>query len=103
MELLGTYSTARINTNSYNLTFNYPDNCIALVSDKNGLYSIAISLKKGETKPSLNYITDNVICNQYDGCIEIQFVQQNYKLIGNGDDNGNGTATKPKMKIFING
>jgi hypothetical protein len=101
MELLGTYSTARIDTNSYNLTYSFPDNCNAIVTDKNGFYSIAISLKKGQTKPSSNYISDDIICNQYNGAIEIQFVQQNYDPIG--DDWGDGTSTKPKVKIFVNG
>lgn len=103
MELLGTYSTARINTKSYNLTYSFPDNCNAVVSHKNGVYSVAINFNKGQTQPSSNYITDNVICNQYNGCIEIQFVQQNYNPIGDDDDNGNGTSTKPKVKILIDG
>lgn len=101
MELLGTYSTARIDTNNYNLTYTFPDNCDAIVSSKQGIYFVAISLKKGETKPSSNFITDKVICNQYNGCIEIQFVQQNYNPIGG--DWGDGTSTKPKLKIFVNG
>lgn len=101
MELLGTYSTARIDTNSYNLTFSFPDNCNAVVSHKDGVYSVAVNLKKGQTQPSSNYVTDNVICNQYEGCIEIKFVQQNFNPIGG--DWGDGTATKPKMKILIDG
>ncbi|UPQ79519.1 hypothetical protein M0M57_01465 [Flavobacterium azooxidireducens] len=101
MELLGTYSTARINTNSYNLTFSFPDNCNAIVSHKDGVYSVAINLNKGQTQPSSNYITDNIICNQYNGCIEIQFVQQNFNPIGG--DWGDGNSTKPKVKIFVNG
>ena len=101
MELLGTYSTARINTNSYNLTFSFPDNCNAVVTQKDGLYSVAINFNKGQTQPSSNYITDNVICNQYEGCIEIQFIQQNYNPIG--DDNGDGNSTKPRMKILVDG
>jgi hypothetical protein len=100
MELLGTYSTARIDTNSYNLTFSFPDNCTAVVSHKDGVYSVAINFKKGQTQPSSNYITDNVICNQFNGCIEIKFIQQNYNpIVG---DNGNGTSTRPSVKIFIN-
>ncbi|RAR48937.1 hypothetical protein [Flavobacterium lacus] len=102
MELLGTYSTARINTNSYNLTYSFPDNCNAVVSNKEGVYCVTINFKKGQTKPSSNYISDNVICEDYNGVIEIQFVQQNYNPIGNGDDNGNGTSTKPKVKIYVN-
>ena len=72
MELLGTYSTVRIDTNSYNLTYSFPDNCNAIVTDKNGFYSVAISLKKGQTKPSSNYISDDIICNQYNGAIEVK-------------------------------
>lgn len=103
MELLGTYSTARINTNSYSLTFSFPDNCNALVSHKDGVYGVIIKLNKGQTQPSSNYVTDNVICEQYNGVIEIQFVQQNYNPIGDDDIIGNGTLTKPKLKILIDG
>ena len=101
MELLGTYSTARINTDSYNLTYTFPDNCNAILTHKDGVYTVAIKLKKGQIQPSTNYITDNVICNQYNGVIEIQFLQQNFNEIGG--DWGDGTSTKPKVKIFVNG
>lgn len=101
MELLGTYSTSRIDTNSYNLTYSYPENCNVVVSHKDGLYSVAINLKKGQTQPSSKYVTENEICNQLNGIIEIQFIQQNYNPIGG--DFGDGTSTKPKVKIFVNG
>lgn len=101
MELLNTYSTARVNTNTYNLTYTFPDNCNAVVSHKDGVYYVKITLKKGQTQPSAICVTDNIICDQCDGVIEVQFVQQDYDLIE--CTYGNGTSTKPSVKIFING
>ncbi len=101
MELLGTYSTARVNTNTYNLTYTFPENCNAVVNHKDGIYFVKISLKKGQTQPSAIYVTDNIICDGCDGIVEVQFVQQNYDPIECAY--GDGTSTKPSVKIFING
>lgn len=100
MELLSTYSVKRIDTNTYELTFDYPDNCTAVVTEKGGVYSITIFLKKGETNPSSNYISETIICKEFDGCIEIQFIQQN---IDENGEYGVKTATKPSIKIHTNG
>lgn len=98
MELLATYSVTRIDTNSYNLVFSFPDNCNFNVSHKDGVYSITITLKKGQTQPSQNYVTENIICTQYNGCIDIQFIQQ---LVPQGNLEAE-MANKPRMKISIN-
>jgi hypothetical protein len=101
MELLGTYLTERANTDNYKLTYYFPDNCDTNFTQKDGVYAVEIKLKKGQTQPSTNYISDTINCTQYNGVIEIVFVQQNYDPIGG--DWGDGTSTKPKVSIHING
>jgi hypothetical protein len=101
MELLGTYLTERANTDNYKLTYYFPDNCDTNFTQKNGVYAIEIKLKKGQTQPSTNYISDTINCSQYNGEIEIIFVQQIYDPLV--ESWGDGTATKPKVKIFVNG
>jgi hypothetical protein len=101
MELLSTYLTERVNKDNYKLTYYFPDNCDTSFSQKDGVYAVEIKLKKGQTQPSTNYISDTINCTQYNGQIEIVFVQQIYNPKEDGW--GDGTATKPKMKIFVNG
>ncbi|MBC8884485.1 hypothetical protein H9X57_17225 [Flavobacterium piscinae] len=101
MELLNTYLTERIDTDNYKLTYYFPDNCDISFTQKDGVYSVEIKLQKGQTQPSSNYISDTINCTQYNGQIEIVFVQQIYDPTGNGW--GDGTAIRPKMKILIDG
>ncbi|MEZ4837963.1 hypothetical protein [Flavobacterium sp.] len=101
MELLGTYSTERIDTDNYKLTYFYPDNCTTGVTEKDGVYSITIDLQNGQTQPSAKFISAEINCKQYNSEIEIIFIQQSYNSIENNW--GAGTASKPKVKIFVNG
>lgn len=93
MELLGTYSVERIDTNNYNLEFKIPDNCSYSIDVKKSLTTITIQLNFGQTTPSANYNTYSTTVTAHNDEIKIDFKQQDW------ENNPSTYRIKPRMII----
>ncbi len=96
MELLGTYNIARVDETNYELTYDFPDNCLFSTTYKDGVYVFTIELQAGQSQPSTKFVTEKTTCTAYKGIIDISFSQQDYLAL---------SATyvkKPKIYIDIN-
>ena len=94
-ELLGNYSISRISIEEYKVTFDIPNNCSYKVTDKDGVYVVAIELTENETEPSENYTTYSFMTKAFEGLIHVEFNQKN------GLD-GLDSANKPRVRISLN-
>ncbi len=65
MELLGTYSINRMNTTTYQVVFDIPDNANYNLRTSPGSYGVEIQLNNGETQPSTNYNKFNFIFTKF--------------------------------------
>lgn len=92
-ELLGSYQVKRIDIQNYKVSFDIPDNCNFSIDEKDGIYTVNIELKSGETTPSKTYVTHTFDTKAVGGEIEIAFKQKDNPY----------NRTKPRMKILIDG
>jgi hypothetical protein len=95
MELLGTYSINRINTSTYEVVFEIPDNANYNLRTSPGSYSVEIQLDGGQTQPSANYNTFSFTALPDKEEILIEFVQQDDATIASA------IRSKPIIRIYI--
>lgn len=95
MELLGTYSINRINTSTYQVVFEIPDNANYNLRTSPGSYGVEIQLNGGQTQPSTNYDTFSFTALPDKEEILIEFIQQDYA------NSPSSFKTKPIIRIHI--
>lgn len=99
MELLGHYSLYRRDTSCYELSFSVPENCLVNSKHENDVYLVYLHLREGDNQPSDVYVEHKLVCDAFEGEIIIDFIQQ---IADESGDYGDGTAVKPRVKIFVN-
>lgn len=67
---------------SYVLTFSIPDNCTYKDSYAAGIYTIVVSLKSGQTKPSPIYSQHQLSFTMTGGALNIEFDQRDCENLG---------------------
>jgi len=95
MELLGIYSINRINSDTYEVVFQIPNNSNYNLRTSQGNYSVEIQLNSGQTEPSTEYNTFNFTALAYKEEILIEFIQQEYS------SSPSDYKTKPIIRINI--
>jgi len=89
MELLRDYGLKNKTGEEFNLFFSIPDNCEYSISEKDGINTVRIQLKKGETAPTNNFIPYDENIYGFKNDLAVEFEQEEV----------NGWGKKPKMKI----
>ena len=96
MELLGTYSIKRVDEKNYEVTYDFPDNCLFSTVHKDGVYVFTIELQSGQTQPSTKFVAEKATCTAFNGAIEISFSQEDYAILLKT------FKKRPKIRIDIN-
>jgi len=88
--LVGSYSVNTTNNENYVVTFSIPKNCEYQLTFDDGIHTITVCCKTGETEPSKKFITYTETITT-SGLLKLDFVQVGC------DDNQN--LQKPKIRI----